>query len=137
MRWSHSLVVKGLLKQIYADFNVAQAWKELVSRDANGDRLLAWHRIDAARLRRKLEFHEGAATDIAAEAQQLAMNRTPLHANPNWTPSDARVPTLTSPIMIEFGLHTWAEEPSDTISTTAVRNYQLDVVMTDSGQAYI
>jgi len=78
-----------------------------------------------------LEFHEGTAVDIAAEAQQLAMNRTPLHSNPAWTPSDSRVPTLTGPV--EFGLHTWAEESGEAVPTTAVFVYQPDVEMTDSG----
>ncbi|KAE9377907.1 hypothetical protein N431DRAFT_500648 [Stipitochalara longipes BDJ] len=132
-RWSHSLVVKGLLKQFFPGFNVAQAWKELVSRDANGDRLLAWHRKDAIRLKTMLEFHEGAAADIAAEAQQLAMNRTPIHNNLAWSPSDSRVPTLTSPIMVEFGMHTWAEESGESVSTTAVFGYQPDVEMKDNG----
>lgn len=75
--------------------------------------------------------------DIAAEAQQLAMNRTPRQANPAWSPSDSRVPTLTSPVMIEFGLHTWAEESGDTASTTAVYSYQPDVEMVDGQQPYI
>jgi hypothetical protein len=130
-------VVKGLLKQIYQDFNVADAWKELVSRDANGDRLLAWSRQNAAKLKNKLQFHEGAAVEVAAEAQQLAMNRTPRHANPAWSPSDSRVPTLTNPVTIEFGLHPWLEESSDTISTTAVCNYRPDIEMTEGSQPYI
>jgi len=78
-----------------------------------------------------LEFHEGSAADIAAEAQQLAMNRTPLHSNPAWSASDSRVPTLTGPI--EFGLHTWAEESGETVTTTTVFGYQPDIEMTDNG----
>jgi hypothetical protein len=136
-RWSQSLVVKGLLKQIYQDFNVAAAWKELVSRDANGDRLLAWNRQNATLLRNRLQFHEGAATDVAAQAQQLAMNRTPRHANPIWSPSDSRVQTLTSPVMVQFGLHTWAEESGEKVSTTTVFNYQPDVEMMNSHQTFI
>jgi hypothetical protein len=131
------LVVKGLLKQIYEDFNVAAAWKELISRDANGDRLLTWSKENATLLKIKLQFHEGAATDVAAEAQQLALNRSPRHVTPTWSPSDSRVPTLTSPVMVPFGLSTWAEEPSATVSTTAVFNYQPDVEMTDNQQTYI
>jgi hypothetical protein len=138
-RWSQSLVVKGLLKQIYRDFNVDGAWKELVSRDANGDRLLAWNRQNASRLKNKLQFHEGAATDVAAEAQELAMNRSPLFTEPAWRPSDSRVTTLMSPVMVEFGLQTWAEESGD---ATQPQSYstslpQPDVEMPDSEQPYI
>jgi hypothetical protein len=138
-RWSHSLVVKGLLKQVYQDFNVAGAWKELVSRDSNGERLLEWDGQNAGRLKEKLQYHEGAATDVAAEAQQLAMNRSPRVANPAWTASDSRVMTLTSPIMMEFGLQTWAEESGDSAQS---QQYSTslpgpDVEMTGSEQTYI
>jgi hypothetical protein len=138
-RWSHSLVVKGLLKQIYHDFNVAGAWKELVSRDANGERLLEWNRQNASRLKKKLQFHEGAATDVAAEAQQLAMNRSPKFTTPVWTTSDSRVTTLTSPILIEFGLQTWPEESGDASQSQQYSTSlpQPDIEMTDSEQTYI
>lgn len=138
-RWSQSLVVKGLLKQIYRDFNVDSAWKELMSRDANGDRLLAWTRKNASRLQNKLQFHEGAATDVAAEAQRLAQNRSPMFTEPAWRPSDSRVATLMSPAMIEFGLQTWAEESGDPSQsqtyTTSIP--QPDVEMPDSEHGYI
>jgi hypothetical protein len=39
--------------------------------------------------------------------------------------------------MIEFGLHTWAEESGATVSTTAVYGYQPDVEMADGQQPYI
>jgi len=134
-RWSPSLVVKGLLKQIYADFNVSEAWKELASRDANGNRLLEWNKQAARRLKHKLEFHEGAATDVAAEAQQLALNRTPQYSNPAWTSSDSRVTTLTSPVILEYGTQPWPESSAGGASQT--RPYstmvsQPDVEMSNS-----
>jgi len=125
------------LKQVYQDFNVAGAWKELVSRDANGDRLLAWNRQNASRLKNKLQFHEGAATDVAAEAQQLAMNRSPLFTEPSWRPSDSRVTTLMSPVMIEFDL--WAKESGDATQSQPYSTPipQPDVETQDSDQTYI
>jgi hypothetical protein len=64
--------VKGLLKQVYSDFNISSCWKELTGRDSNGDQSLEWSIRDASRLQRKLQFHEGTAKAIGMEAYELA-----------------------------------------------------------------
>lgn len=138
-RWSQSQVVKGLLKQIYRDFNVDGAWKDLINRDANGDRLLAWTRKNSSRLQNRLQFHEGSAADVAAEALRLAQNRNPVFSEPAWRPSESRVATLMSPVMVDFGLQTWAEESGDATQSQPYSTSlpQQDVEMPDSEKTYI
>lgn len=84
-----SLVIKGLLKQIQPEFNVAKAWRDLVGRAPNRDRQLVWSEKDAIILKRKLEFHEGTPQDIAREARKLA--RSPYgHALQMWIDADSK-----------------------------------------------
>jgi hypothetical protein len=90
--------VKGLLKQFSPDFNVAEAWKALVGTTPNSDRSLEWSKDAAKTLKRKLEFHEGSAMEIATEARMLASDFHGEIDNMVWVSADSRV---TSPI--EFG----------------------------------
>lgn len=94
-QWCHSLVVKALLKQAYPDFNALNAWK---ARFPNGDKDLQWSEADAARLRRKLEFHEDLPDRIATEAQVMALKFRANFQTIPWTPSDTRVTTVNAPI---------------------------------------
>jgi hypothetical protein len=71
-QWSRSLVVKGLLKQVYADFNIVAAWKELIGQSPTGDRLMEWSRHHAATLKQRLEFHDGSVENITAQTLKLA-----------------------------------------------------------------
>jgi hypothetical protein len=64
--------VKGLLKQIYHDFNISPHWKELTGRDLNSDQSLEWLERDVVLLKKKLQYHEGTAKAIAVEAYELA-----------------------------------------------------------------
>jgi hypothetical protein len=86
-QWSSSLVIKGLLKQFQKNFNVAQAWKEIVRHEPFGDRLLEWSKEDAVLLKRKLEFHKGTPRELAAEARRLAKAPYGVVDHSNWTPS--------------------------------------------------
>jgi hypothetical protein len=79
LNWSHSLVVKGLLKQAYPDFNISEYWKEISGRDFSSDRSLEWSKEDAILLERKTQFHEGNPEAIAMEAYRLAI-RFSLHS---------------------------------------------------------
>lgn len=137
-RWSNSMVVKGLLKQIYPDFNVAAAWKEIISPESNGDRLLSWSRKNAGRLIDKLQFHRGTATDVVAEAQRLAWKSSSSYPDHTLRPSD-RVRVVSSPYGTEFGLQTWAEEPCDPSQSKQywTSHPQPDVEMHNGGQPYI
>lgn len=63
-------MIKGLLRQPTADFNIQQEWKDLVKSD--GDNHLGWLREDAEDLKRKLEFREGTPRGLAIEALKLA-----------------------------------------------------------------
>jgi len=86
-QWSSSLVIKGLLKQCQKNFNVAQAWKEIVRRDPTGDRWLEWSPKDAMLLKRKLEFHDGTPRELATEARRLAKPPYVALENSSWIPS--------------------------------------------------
>jgi hypothetical protein len=70
LSWSHSHVIRGLLKQPDPDFNVNEAWRALV--DPEKDLLLEWSREDAALLKDKLEFRKGTPRELALEARSLA-----------------------------------------------------------------
>lgn len=72
LRWSETFVVKGLLKQSFADFNVSKCWKYLIGKDPNGDRSLEWSKEDAVLLQTMLRFHQGTPEDVAIEAYELA-----------------------------------------------------------------
>jgi len=86
-QWSSSLVIKGLLKQFQKNFNIAQAWKELIRHDPFGDRFLEWSTEDAMLLKSKLEYHRGTARELAAEARRLAKPPYGFVENSSWTPS--------------------------------------------------
>ncbi|KAF4636922.1 hypothetical protein G7Y89_g1153 [Cudoniella acicularis] len=105
-RWSSSLVVTGLLKQVHQDFNVLGAWNALAG-VAPIDGLLHWSREDASNLRRKLEYHEATPEALAREAFSLGskhLERKPLV----WTNADSRVATLTAPVdFSELEKETW------------------------------
>jgi hypothetical protein len=69
-QWSHSLIIKGLLKQPTPDFNILEAWRSIV--DADYDRHLEWKKEEAAELKLKLEFRKGTPVELAQEAFRLA-----------------------------------------------------------------
>ena len=95
-QWSHSLTIKGLLRQPTANFNIQQEWKDLVK--SHGDNNLGWLREDAEDLKRKLEFREGTPRSLAAEALKLAkiLNKdgTPSPADSFW---ESRVERSSTP----------------------------------------
>lgn len=72
-QWSHSLMIKGLLKQPTPDFNILEAWRSIVGSDY--DRHLEWSKDEAAALKLKLEFRKGTPVELAAEAFRLAQSR--------------------------------------------------------------
>ena len=69
-QWSHSLIIKGLLKQPTPDFNILEAWRSIVGADY--DRNLEWKKEEAAELKLKLEFRKGTPVELAQEAFRLA-----------------------------------------------------------------
>jgi len=83
--------VKGLLKQFSPNFNVAEAWKVLCA-TSNADRSLEWSKDDAKTLKRKLEFHEGSAIEIATEARILASKFYGEIDGMAWTSADSLAP---------------------------------------------
>lgn len=109
--------MKGLLKQVYPDFDVASAWRTLIGGAPNGDRYLQWSKDEANNLRRKLEFHEGTPGAIAAEAQAIAAELVGDADNFAWTEVDSRVPTLTSPIdYAEIEKGSWGKDSKSGMS---------------------
>jgi hypothetical protein len=134
-QWSRSFVVKGLLKQVYANFNIAAAWKELIGQSPNGDRLIEWSRHHAATLKQRLEFHDGSVEDITALALKLATKASLESSHIPWTSIDSRVTILTSPIgLLGFELGNWTETgmmaPCSAVHTSG------DVEMAEDGTSY-
>ncbi|KAH8685707.1 hypothetical protein BGZ60DRAFT_522989 [Tricladium varicosporioides] len=108
-QWSHSLVVKGLLKQVYYDFNILEAWVALGS-GLLVEESLEWSEVDAETLKRKLEYHEGAPEDLAREARALSSSNQKAE-DLIWTKADSRVATLTSPLdLSEMEKGPWSEK---------------------------
>jgi hypothetical protein len=94
-QWSHSLTIKGLLRQP----NIQQEWKDLVK--SHGDNNLGWLREDAEDLKRKLEFGEGKPRSLALEALKLAKildkDGIPSTADSFWKSRARRSSTLQDP----------------------------------------
>ncbi|KAH7356595.1 hypothetical protein BKA65DRAFT_210420 [Rhexocercosporidium sp. MPI-PUGE-AT-0058] len=110
-RWSTSLVVKGLLRQHKRDdFKIFEIWKELMGASPNSERLVGWSESTAASLKRKLEFNEGSAREIATEAQRLALFQNPSLGHVAWTSGDSRVITLATPMVFEVGAEQWQQQ---------------------------
>ena len=130
------MVVKGLLKQVYANFNIAAAWKKLIGPPPNGDRLIEWSRHNAATLKHRLEFHDGSVEDIAAQALKLATKASLESSHIPWTSTDSRVTILTSPIgLLGFDLENWTE--AGMIAPYPAAHTPGDIEMADSGISYI
>ena len=106
-QWSKSLEIKGLLKQVSANFNVSAAWKNLVGWEPNSDRSLEWSDENAAILRRKLEFHQGTPEQLAHEARRLEKTFRHEDVAVDWTMADSRVATSTSPALADPRMKTW------------------------------
>ncbi|KAG4417699.1 hypothetical protein IFR04_009138 [Cadophora malorum] len=109
-RWSMSLVIKGLLRQQKRDdFKIYEIWKELMGASPNSDRLIEWSEAASASLKRKLEFNEGSAREVATEAQRMALFPNPSLGQVAWTSDDSRVTTLVTPMVLEIGVEPWQE----------------------------
>jgi len=135
-QWSRSLVVKGLLKQVYANFNIAAAWKELIGQPPNRDRLIEWSRHNAATLKHRLEFHDGSVEDIAAQALKLATKASLESSHIPWASTGSRETILTSPIgLLGFDLENWTE--AGMIAPYPAAHTPGDIEMADSGISYI
>jgi hypothetical protein len=90
-QWSQSVMIKGLLKQPTAEFNILEAWRTLV--DADDDQFVEWSSKDAADLKMKLEFRRGTPVDLAQEAFARARmraneDRMEVIDGPMWTDHD-------------------------------------------------
>jgi hypothetical protein len=135
-QWSHSLVVKGLLKQVYANFNIAAAWKKLIGPPPNGDRLIEWSRHNAATLKHSLEFHDRSVEDVAAQALKLATKASLESSHIPWASTGSRETILTSPIgLLGFDLENWTE--AGMIAPYPAAHTPGDIEMADSGISYI
>jgi len=105
-----SLVIKGLLRQQKRDdFKIYEIWKELMGASPNSDRLIEWSEAASASLKRKLEFNEGSAREVATEAQRMALFPNPSLGQVAWTSDDSSVTTLVTPMVLEIGVEPWQE----------------------------
>lgn len=125
-QWSHSLVVKGLLKQVYCDFNILEAWAAL----GNGlpaEESLEWSEADAQILKRKLEYHEGTPENLGREAQALSSGNRQVEES-MWTKLDSRVATLTSPLdLSEMEKGSWLVKESAVMTLRTRSSLQIPV----------
>lgn len=122
--------MKGLLKQVYHDFNVSEPWKRLIAGIPTGERLLEWSPPAAAALKQKLEFHEGSPQDIAEEAYQLALENSPAEDLRPWNASDS-----VTPMVLELGVASWQDSTSRRVSQA--HPYRPDIEMVDGDTRYI
>lgn len=85
-RWSRSFVVRGLLKQAKAEanFNVANAWRNLTGDEPTTDRPVQWSKESAISLKHRLEYHDGTPEQLAAEAFRLAHFTRPPSTSHSW-----------------------------------------------------
>jgi hypothetical protein len=137
-QWSQSLVIKGLLKQFQPSFNIAATWKALGG-TPDWDRPLEWSKRDAEALKRKLEYHEGSAQTLAAEARRLAKGLDVKIEESGWSAPDSRTATLTSPIPFEAPMEKpWPEhfEMAHQQASFLASLGQTDVEMQDQGIPY-
>ncbi|TAQ91539.1 hypothetical protein B7494_g174 [Chlorociboria aeruginascens] len=128
-QWSHSNVVKGLLKQ-FQGFDVSKAWKDIVGRAPRSDRLLEWSKEDAAMLQGKLEAHQGTPQQLAAEARRLAIQSPQQLQDSAWSDGDSRAATLASVMLVDGARNAWLQPSSGDINMCAFES----VIRQDSGK---
>ena len=75
----------------------------------NSDRLIEGSEAASASLKRKLEFNEGSAREVATEAQRMALFPNPSLGQVAWTSDDSSVTTLVTPMVLEIGVEPWQE----------------------------